>query len=426
MGQHKTPESTAVIASIASLGTALGYHVRPEWEIPGTGPHPEQIDLALFIAKDAERPAFAVEVDSADVPASMSNAMKIFGKPTRDWVKPSFVFHVFLSVAEQGSRRRNAEGAFNTQNYRTYSFDAEKQSFLLDLIGHHRAIRSEIDLVKLALAIDDPIWDPVDRYAVLSQAAREVPLDQLAQLTLYTNYMREALSRAVANQSVTDLATGELSFAGRMFVWPLLFGLRAVMRPEEAANTFADLRKWQEDPEEIIFHPSWTCLGLSPDFDVAISELAPPIFCLVAMLFSCEPAAARTLCEQLLARATDGKLNNAWERYALLWCAIASVRVGSDDVGEKAIARINVLGGLPTSVLANVPPTVSPDDGEDGWESVLSSTPSSLVSVALLKEQLSHADIDEDDTPERLVAEVLIDNELMMSISHRVLSIRLP
>ncbi|HEY1922933.1 MAG TPA: hypothetical protein VGG44_09315, partial [Tepidisphaeraceae bacterium] len=76
MGQHRTSQSIAVIRSIARLGKALGYDVRAEWDIPGTGPNPEQVDLAFFINSVAELPAFAIEIDSADVPASMSNAVK--------------------------------------------------------------------------------------------------------------------------------------------------------------------------------------------------------------------------------------------------------------------------------------------------------------------------------------------------------------
>jgi hypothetical protein len=147
MGRHKTPESIATITAIEKLGASLGYDVRPEWDIPGTQPNPEQIDLAFFIDESAELPAFAVEVDSADVPASMSNPMKIFGKATRDWVKPAFVFHIFLDVTEVDRRRMNAEGAFSTQNYRTYHFKEEKQTFLENLIDLHRSMRSEIDLV---------------------------------------------------------------------------------------------------------------------------------------------------------------------------------------------------------------------------------------------------------------------------------------
>jgi hypothetical protein len=425
MGQHKTRQSVTVITSIASLGAALGYDVRSEWDIPGTGPHPEQIDLAFFIATHAELPAFAVEVDSADVPASMSNAMKIFGKTTRDLVKPFFVFHIFLNVAQERSRRRNAETAFSTQNYCTYNFAEEEQTFLIDLIDRHRAINSDVDLVRLAHAIDDPVWDSVDRYVVLNAAWRDtgITLADIARISISTTHMQCALVRAAASQRITELRTSGLSFAGKMFRWPLLLGLRAHVLPDKAVGVFEELREWQEGPE-IIFSSKNSCLGLSQEFDFAIAELAPPIFCLVAMLFSRHALAARTLCQQLLTRATDGTLTDVWVLYALLWCAIAGVKVGADEVAERAIARINILGGLPLSVLGDVPQPMDSEDGEPHWKGVLSSATPSAVSVAILKEKLE-AVASGEDTLRSLVAELLVEDEILPSLNRRIASVRL-
>jgi hypothetical protein len=78
MGEHRTPASKAIIDSLVTLGTAFGYHGVREWELPNTGPHPEQVDIALFANARSLQPAFIIEVDSSDGAAATSNAVKVF------------------------------------------------------------------------------------------------------------------------------------------------------------------------------------------------------------------------------------------------------------------------------------------------------------------------------------------------------------
>ncbi|QDV91686.1 hypothetical protein RAS2_27900 [Phycisphaerae bacterium RAS2] len=425
MGQHRTSRSVAAIEAIESFGSSLGYRVIREWDIPGTQPHSEQIDLAFFTDEKTELPVFAVEVDSADVPASMSNAMKIFGKPTRDWVKPTFVFHVFLDVTEDDRRRMNAEGAFSTQNYRTYDFGHQREAFLTDLIDQSRSIKSEIDLIELARALDDETWDPVDRYFVLNHAGRlaHPTLTAIAAITISTSHMREALSRAVVSDGLEDMQNGPISFAGRMFSWPLVLGLRAHHAPTRAAETFKLFRRWQEDPKCIIFNAEHTMLGLSQDFDFAIVELAPPVFYFMTMLFRRERAAAKTLCEQLLTRVTDGSLCGVWERYGLLWSAAASVGANEDDIAQRAIDRINVLGGLPPSVLSVVPSPMKSEDDDADWESVLEASAPASVSLPLVKQAQASLQAG-DETPDELISELFVNDDILPELNLRVLHLR--
>jgi hypothetical protein len=162
MGEHRTSESIRVIDAIVELGESLGYDVRREWPIPGTEPNPEQIDIAFFIDAQASSPAFAIEVDSADVPASTSNAVKIFGKTAEALVKPFFVFHVFVRTADEGHRRDNTETLLRTHNYATYDFGttAQRRTFVQDLVNRHRAVRAEIELYEFAL---EHLTKPLER-----------------------------------------------------------------------------------------------------------------------------------------------------------------------------------------------------------------------------------------------------------------------
>jgi hypothetical protein len=424
MGQHKTPESIAVISAISRLGAALDYRVDPEWNIPGTEPNAEQIDLAFFISASAKMPVLAIEVDSADVPASMSNPMKIFGKPARTLVKPTFVFHVFLRVAGEDRRRMNAEGAFSTHNYRTYNFEKERNEFLADLIEVHCTIKSELDIVDFAIALDDDVWNSTDRYEVLDKAAKagEITLGDIAQIVANTTHMKEYLARTARSSSLANIRVRDVSFAGRMFSWPLLLGLRAFLIPEDAKDLFEELREWQEGLE-LIFSPDTNCLGLSQEFDVAIVELAPPIFYLVAILFSGHKPAASTLCEQLLKRAIDGKLGGIWARYALLWCALAGLRVGADNVAQRAVDEINRLGGLPSSVLVKVPQAMQIDDSSEDWESVITSQSAEALTLDNLKSKLQlHAPL---TLPvDALIARLLVDDTILSSLNDLLVTLR--
>jgi hypothetical protein len=341
-------------------------------------------------------------------------------------VKPLFVFQVFLEVAEDDRRRMNAEGAFSTQNYRTYAFNHERQAFLTDLIDRNRSVHSELDLIEFARALDDETWDSVDRYGVLGHATRpgQSSIAATAAITIYTVHFGEALARAVTSEAIEDMPHGEVCFAGRMFSWPLVLGLGAYHAPAKAAAAFKRFRKWQNDPMCIIFNAQHTMLGLSQDFDLAIAELTPTIFYLMAMLFRKERAAAKTLCEQLFDRATDGTLGNRWERYALLWCAVAGVKVGEDEVAQRAIDRINVLGGLPLSALSEIPKPGKSQDEDTDWESVLESSAAAPTSLSLLQQEQASVQIG-DETPDELISELIVNDDILPELNHRVLRLRL-
>lgn len=428
MGEHRTLQSTKTIDALVLLGESLGYEVRREWEIPGTEPHPEQVDVALFVHEHGKSPAFVFEIDSADVPASTSNVVKIFGKTTASFVKPFFVFHVFIKTADLGHRRRNTETAFATQNYKTYDFadNQERRSFLLDLIDCHRAIRATVDIHALGLALDEDIWEGIDRYAVLEEASQRLnvgdsELADIAWLSLDSKCLRSALSRLVCGPRLDGLSKQGLTFVGRLFTWPLLLGMRAFLcdSPAKAAGTFREFREWQSAPE-IIFNEKASMLGLSPEFDYAITELAPPMFCVVAMLFSRYPDGARELCDQLYTRATDGDLAPDWSCYALAWCAIAASKIGARDIAQKALDEINRIGGLPAGTFPLlVEPTYT--EGDPGpWEVLMAKKKDEAPNAEQLGSLLGTVPPDGGRLPE-LVAEVLTNDDVVLDLNKRII-----
>jgi len=262
---------------------------------------------------------------------------------------------------------------------------------------------------------------------VLEHAARSAhaTLAAIAAITISTSHFREALAHAVISDGMKDLPHGPLSFAGDMFNWPLVLGLRAYYAPAKAAETFTRFRKEQDDSMCIIFNAKRTMLRLSQDFDFAIVELAPPVFYLMTMLFRRERAAARTLCEQLFARVTDGSLNSVWERYGLLWCAVASVRANDNDIAQRAIDRINVLGGLPLSVLSVIPRPMKSEDDDADWESVLELSAPASVSLTLVEQAQASIQVG-DETPDELISDLFVNEDILPELNLRVLRLRLP
>jgi hypothetical protein len=431
MGEHRTAKSKLIIDALVELGESLAYDVRPEWKIPGTEPHAEQIDIALFVDQNAEVPAFAIEVDSSDVPSSTSNAVKIFGKATSALIKPYFVFHIFLDTAAKGHRRQNTATLLSTQNYETYDFadSGNRQVFLLDFLDRHRAIRSTIDLLEFGRAIDGPVWDGIDRYALLDRAVqvltpRGAELADVASLSINSRNLTQALARLICRWDSHKIPSEQITFAGSHFFWPLFFGVQAYAGDTPlASRSFQSLRKWQDGPE-IIFSPSSTFLGLSEDFDLAIVGLAPLIFCVVAMLFQNDAGAARQLCEQLYARAIDGHLVPVWARYALAWCVIASIKVHSFDTARAAIDKIDEFGGLPTGAFPELAGPRYAEDERMEWEVLL--TQSECVRSPSLEEisraigSLASARCSLVD----LVARLLVDDDYALEM-HRDI-VRLP
>jgi hypothetical protein len=431
MGEHRTTKSKSVLEALIQLGEALGYDVRPEWKIPGTEPHSEQIDIALFVDRNARVPAFAIEVDSSDAPSSTSNAVKIFGKLTSALIKPFFVFHIFLETAVQGNRLQNTATLLSTHNYQTYDFASPggRQLFLTDLLDRHRAIRSTISLFDFGTAIDGPAWDGVDRYALLDRAARELmprrsELADRSALSIESQNLTDALAKLVCSSGSRGFSVDGLSFAGEHFLWPLFFGVRAYSSAAPiAASAFKELRKWQEEPE-IIFSATSTFLGLSQDFDCAVIELAPLIFCVVALLFQKEPDSASQICQQLYVRATDGHLGSVWARYALAWCAVASLKTNSLATARAAIDQINHFGGLPEGVFPNlVGPRLAEDEVAE-WEVLLSNVSNwRTQSLEEIKQVLSSLPPPNCSLLD-VVARLLIENEYVLEVHSDI--VRLP
>jgi hypothetical protein len=433
MGEHRTAQSTHAIDAIARLAESLGYNVRREWPIPGTGPRPEQIDIALFIDDRASSPAFAIEIDSADVPASTSNAVKIFGKLTSSLVKPFFVFHIFLLPSRDGNRRRNTETLFSTQNYRTYDFSQilERQVFIEDLIRRHRAIRAKVDLYQFGIALDEAEWNGVDRYAILETAERELDsydenLRDIAALSIEAKSLEAALSRLACSPRIHNMRSLYLSFTGRMFSWPLLFGLRAhVSSDSDKAAIFREFREWQEEPAEVIFHPSYSCLGLAQEFDFAICEVAPLVFTVVAMLFGFGTSEAAKLCEQLFARAiSEGRLSSNWRCYALAWCVIASIKVRSISTAEKALAEIQRCGGVPSGIFPYLSSPTFYEDQPSKWAALMSAsdakTTPSIDDIATALDSLPPCEM----TLQLLVARLLVEDDFLEIANEPIIQMR--
>jgi len=424
MGEHRTAKSIATINGVIRVAESLSYNVRTEWKIPGTEPHSEQIDIALFVDENARVPAFAVEVDSTDAPSSTSNAVKIFGKSTSVLVKPFFVFHIFLESATQGHRRTNTTTLLSTHNYGTYDFAGpeDRERFLLDLLDRHRALRSTISVLDFGCAIDDPVWDGTDRYGLLDRAAGELTchseLAERAGLSIQSRNLQDSLPRLICSGASRRISTADVTFAGQHFLWPIIFGVRAYAGdPVVAAQAFQKLRDWQEGPE-IIFNPRTTLLGLSRDFDFAIVELAPPMFCLVALLFQKQLDAARQICEQLYSRAIDDHLGSVWARYALAWCVLASIKVKALVTAQAALNKIEELGGLPKGVFPRLAgPRIAQDEDAE-WEVLLcEGTPSRIPSLSAITAAISSLRPAQCSLID-LVARLLIDNKYALEM-HR-------
>jgi hypothetical protein len=428
MGEHRTPASKAIIDALAMLGTAFGYHVEREWKLPNTGPHPEQVDIALFVNAQSLQPAFIIEVDSSDGAAATSNAVKVFGKQTTHLIKPFFLYHVFLQTAANGQRVGNLSALFDKINYKAYNFgaNADRQNSVRDVIAHHAALRTSVDVEAFARALDDSVWDAVEPAGLLDALAcglglGVLTLSTMARVSIQSQRFLDALSWIV-RKPISDVSVGQLSFSGHMFTMPLWRGLRAYTARSAVAMAveYESLRKWQSELE-IIFNSERTMLGLSPEFDYAVTELAPPLFCLVAMLFGRYEKGAQELCRQLLTRATQSNLSPTWSRYASAWCVIASLRVGGDAVAiaERAIAEINRLGGLPLVALPFLTPPVYSEEEPSPWVQLMTQGNDVAITVDDFRSRLQSVPQDAESLTQ-LVAELLVSDDVLTNLNEGI------
>jgi hypothetical protein len=127
---------------------------------------------------------------------------RFFGKQTNRLIKPFFLYHVFLKTAANGQRVGNLAALFDKINYKSYDFgtSADRQQFVRDVIAHHAAFHTSVDVEAFACALDDSTWDavePTDLLDVLASGLglRILTLSTMARVSIQSQRFSDAPGR---------------------------------------------------------------------------------------------------------------------------------------------------------------------------------------------------------------------------------------
>jgi hypothetical protein len=156
VSKHQLPAGKRAIEFLGRLGSAIGYEVRFEYPISGDLGSKERCDVAWMTDNEQEFPLFLFEVESTTTNSMTYNALKVFSKPSHDFLKPLFLFHVVISGTEDSSVAESLGREFGKFNYRLFHLESSGWvPILCSVLEQHRRVSLSIDLARL---IDSLLW----------------------------------------------------------------------------------------------------------------------------------------------------------------------------------------------------------------------------------------------------------------------------
>jgi hypothetical protein len=397
MAKHKLPHGQGFIDGVMALASALGYVVKEEFPVDNHRTNPPAVDVAWFGEDGQDFPLMIFEIESRATNTAANNAVKVFGQPYERFQKPLFFFHVFLSAGADTSRLETLRYQFGSHNYRTYSLDQHDSTRLInDVLSQHRRLSKQLDLVKLASVLDQPVWQDAELDVVLMHAESErFDANFLARYcTLGKNdrrfrdhYLR-LLAELSAAPSGKQRSWDYGSYIGYWWPEPLHMGLLAIHRPGED-DYLRRLQHWQEKTSYITqIGPHF---GLSRDYDDFLLGTAPAYLALVASLMHSVPGAGSYIAD--LYRPMLDRLGRAPREvsfFMALWFVHVAASLTNNERYEYARAFINDRGGIPPDLLYEPPSLVSFQEQkpDERWVQAIGENSSGVPPLAEFRRRL--------------------------------------
>ncbi len=365
MGEHRKSDGLAVIRTVEGLGHALGYHVVLEWPIPGTGPHPQEIDVCWFTSATDTAPLFAFEIESRDVPAATNNPQKVFAKTANQLLKPLFFFHIFLDSVEASTRIGDLRSQYGHVNYCTYEASrGETSKLLLDVLRQHRRLSNHVAMTRVmqlvaSWAVPDASDAAVARW--ISELGFGVSSGTLLPDLMAAGYVSPDVIPVVIDEIARVIETESIysqQFETYLSQYqePLLLALLAAHRTSRADVTLERLKKWQTESRWIRprigphFH-------LNIDYDNFVVCISPSYWAIILSLVGDHAEMAQFACDQV--RLVQGAVAPAFKPFASAWLLhMAAPWPSCQEHFESSRQLLNDLGVPLTAVLD--PPSVLP------------------------------------------------------------------
>ena len=354
MPDHRLAPGLQVIEQLVALGQALGY--RAEREVALFADSGEAVDVAWF-ATTAEggSPLFIFEVESSATNTSEANAVKVLGSDNRDFAKPLFFFHVYVSGGERSHRVTNLQRSFGTHNYRVYRLAlGETAALLRDVLAQHRRLTDKIDAPALCEHLAR--WPGVDADEILNFAEHEGfgrATDEwlatygslaVAGQSRYRRRFERYLLNAFSGDRPPQLRARYGTYLGNVWATPIHIAICAGADPGGGSRYLGMLRWWQEKSS---FMPMiGPFFGLSSEYDAFIAQVAPALLALIAGVMRRVEAAVEYVGDQLQ-KLVESDVSEQYWMFAAFWGLVVSSAKPTTDSFDRLRASVAARGGLP-------------------------------------------------------------------------------
>lgn len=376
MAEHKLPGGKKWIANLMALGAALGYRPEPEYDVIAHEDREGPVDVAWFRSADDQFPLFIFEVETRASGQMSHNAGKVFTQDTKLFEKPLFHFHLIVEGTKESARVDVVEAAYGKFNYRIYGVEeGEATEALCDILSQHRRVSDELQIMRLARALDEEHWPEVDLDRVWAHAEdchfrgewfRSYATLAAAEPDAFLGRLLGLLERAFEEDG-GDGAPGYGAYMGEHCCAAIHAALLAENDPEHGSRWLGELQRWQE--ADGIMKMAAPYPGLSEEGDNFVFALMPALWALMAVMFAEVEGAREWILEQmeLVVGAEAGLGLVAYAATALWMLHVAAAGEGEEEQFELARERLNSDGGLSPELLASPPMTGGYVDDYDGW-----------------------------------------------------------
>ena len=387
MPEHKLEPGREIIAALLNLGSALGYVVQPEYELPNSD---AAVDVA-WLREPGQPPLIIFEVESWPTAGLAANAIKVLGRDSAETVKPLHFFHLVVEGGARSRRPSDVTREYAAHNYSLHllSQPGEPQRLLQDVLRVHRRVTSCVDGVDLAIAVAERPWAN-ESVEPLLQFAEDLGFSGMSErayvvLARHSRFFEPSLTRKLRTLWQLELA-GQAEPPDRYLEPPqkreepygsymaaaaceaLELGLIAQTSNCAADRAFDVLQRWQELNHIGDIPGPFTGSG-SQWTEYAVGHLGF-LWALIAALFAGVPS-ARAWCGAQPASLLEHVYDGDAPEIALLalWVMhICAGEPGCEATYERARARLARDGGVSVAWLVSPEPATPSADGD--WSGV--------------------------------------------------------
>ena len=369
MSLHKVKLGADLIDALATLGVVLGYHVEREFSV--RKPRGGAVDVAWMKDSSQRFPLMIFEVETAAGNTIANNAIKVFGQPTNQFEKPLFFFHLVLKANRSNSRVESLATEFGTNNYRIYRLNnAEKKALLNDIVGQHRRLTSDIDLIALHDALSHKTWDEVnlprffDDFKTYKFEANYLS-DYARMALMEEGFWITYVSRLLWEYDNKHPFRGYDSYLGDSWSTPVHLALLANGFPSRKGDLIVDFVHWQT--KSSYMSQIGPHFGLSRDYDQFVLSLGAGFFAVLAALFQSERASAFIGKEMETISNALGGFPLRLRLYHWVWLLHVSSALEDGTLFELVRCCVNEEGGVPKEALFSPSLQIASDE-ECEWD----------------------------------------------------------